>query len=87
MPKTILDEREDALMAYINGKKGKGRQYKNYGEFAEEAMDVSPRAFSRWKNRGFPAFFYSLCQMFQKTHITDRQLCRIFGVEYKGRSL
>lgn len=90
MPKVILGEqnkREKVLMAYINDKKGEGRRYKNCGEFAEKATGVSLQAFSKWKNRGFPSFFHSLCQMFQKTHITDRQLCRIFGVEYKGRSL
>lgn len=87
MPKVILGEqnkREEALRAYINDKKGEGRQYRSCGEFAEKAMGVTPQSFSKWKTKGFPAFFHTLCQMFQKTHITDRQLCRIFGVEYRG---
>lgn len=89
MPKVILGEqnkRDEALRAYINDKKGEGRQYKNGIEFAEKAMGVTPESFSKWKNRGFPAFFHTLCRMFQRTHITDRQLCQIFGIEYKGRT-
>ncbi len=89
MPKVILGEqnkREEALRAYINEKKGEGRLYRTGGDFAENAMGVTPESFSKWKKRGFPAFFQTLCRMFQKTHITDRQLCLIFGVEYKGRT-
>ena len=92
MPKgisEILDEekrREEALLAYINSKKGKGRMYRNDSHFAEKAMVVSSNAFSKWKNSRFPAFFHTLCRMFQKTHITDRELCLVFGVEYKGRT-
>ena len=89
MPKVILGEqnkREEALRAYINEKKGEGRPYKTSGDFAEKAMGVTPESFYKWKRRGFPAFFQTLCRMFQKTHITDRQLCLIFGVEYKGRT-
>ena len=87
MPKVILGEqnkRKDALLAYINDKKGEGRQYKNYGEFAENAMGVTLQTFSKWKNRGFPTFFYAFCQMCRRTNITDRQLCQIFGVKYRG---
>ena len=60
MPKVNLGEqnkREEALRAYINEKKGEGRLYRTGGDFAENAMGVTPESFSKWKKRGFPAFF------------------------------
>ena len=89
MAKTILGEqnkREAAFWEYVNSKIGRGRRYKTDGEFAEKALGFSARGFSKWRTGGLPDHFETLCQMFLRTHITDRQLCRIFGVEYKGRT-
>ena len=89
MSKAILGEqnrRESAFWEYVNSKIGRGRRYRTDSEFAEKVLGFSERGFSKWRTGGLPNHFETLCQMFRRTNITDRQLCRIFGVEYKGRT-
>lgn len=86
MPNVILGERarrEAALREYINRRKVSGGRVWNDCEMAA-LMCVGRDTFSHWKRRKFPAFFESLCCLFRKTRITDRELCRIFGVKYNG---
>lgn len=87
MAKVILGEqnrREDAFWEYVNSKIGRDRRYRTDCEFAEKALGFSKKGFSNWRTSGLPRYFAMFCQMFRKTQITDRQLCRIFGVEYHG---
>ena len=89
MSKAILGEqsrREAAFWEYVNSKIGRDRRYRTDGEFAKQVLGFSGQGFSKWRTGGLPNHFAALCQMFHRTHITDHQLCRIFGVEYKGRT-
>lgn len=86
MPKVILGEqqrRNAALLEYIYKKKGEGTQFRYDFDFAK-AIKVTPQTFSKWKKNGFPPFFETFCTMCRKTGMKDYELCRIFGVEYKG---
>ena len=87
MPKVISSEqvkREHAFWEFVDSKIGEGEEYRFDYEFAEKVLGFTDRGFSKWRTGGLPRFFQSLCRIFQATRITDRQLCRIFGVEYKG---
>lgn len=88
MPKVILGEqnrRNKALASYMDGKIGRKLLFKTGYDLAE-AIGISYASVWNWHNNGFPKFFTILCRLFKVTKIKDYELCKIFGVEYKGES-
>ena len=85
MPRVHLTEdsrRNAALVDYINIRVGPGRQYR-YDVRLAEALKINANTFSYRRGNPGRFGFDELCLLFSKTNISDKELCRIFGVPYR----
>ncbi len=88
MPKVVLGEqnrRNTALIDYIDRRIGRSMKHKSRLQLAK-AIKMSPSTIRTRYDRPGTFRFDDLCELFQATRITDKELAQIFGVEYKGRT-